>query len=137
MTFAPTFLPLLAQFDPSALGFDGVARLVLDAAHSSNWSLVVAVVLACAVWAARAALAPRIPFLKSDVGAVLLTFAASATGAVVTSLAAGERPSGALLVVALGVAWKAAGGFTTAKKFVLPLLLKHGPRLLAIFRKGA
>lgn len=114
-----------------------LAGLVLEAAKSSNWALLVALSLVGAVWATRKLLADRVPFFNSDPGAVLLTFVGSGAGAVASSLLAGGAFDGALFITAVKVALIASGGFVVVFKKLGPwawAALKRlvGPKLKVV-----
>lgn len=119
--------------DPLSLGLDALARMLLDAIASSNWALLVAVLLMCVVAVARKYASPYVPFLRTDLGGILSVFLLSACGAAVTALKAGAPMSMGLFVDVVKMAFMAAGGFTVVKKFLAPLVVKNLPKLLAMF----
>jgi hypothetical protein len=117
----PTSMPL----DP-AVDFELFARLVLDGVAAGNGMLLAALALLGLVAAVRFVFADSLPFLKTDLGAALLTFALGFAGAVVTALASGGALGGPLLLSALKVTLGAMGGFSALKKLVLPALAAAG-----------
>lgn len=118
------------------------AKAVFAAAGAGNWSLVVALALMAVVAAARKYGAKYVPFLGTDTGGVLTLLAMSVVCGVANALVAGGAMSWGLLLTALGVAWKAAGGFVLLKKLAalaLPLLPSwlRGPLELVLGLLGA
>lgn len=113
--------------DFSTPDFVEIALHILDAVKGSNWSLVVALVLVCVVLGVRKFLASKVPFLSTDAGGVVLTFALAALGAAVNAFLAGAVLDKTLVLTALGIAWKASGGYTAIKKLIVdPLLRRFG-----------
>lgn len=105
------------------------AASALFAEGMSNTARV-AVLLMLLVAVARRYLAPRFPFFKSDIGAVILTLGAGLAGGVANALVAGSAMSWGVVAAAFGLSLKAAGGYTALKKAALPLLeaaSKRGP----------
>lgn len=98
-----------------------IAKQIFDAVSSGNWVLVAALALVLLVFVLRKFVSSKVPFLASDEGGVLLTFAGSFGGALATALAAGESASWALAFTAAKVAFLAMGGYAALKKLLLPL----------------
>ncbi len=99
-----------------------LASQLYAAVTSGNWYLVASLALVACVFAARKLLAPKVPFLASDAGGVLLAFAGALGGALASAFAAGEAPSWALALVAAKVAFVAMGGYAALKKLAAPLV---------------
>jgi hypothetical protein len=114
------FAVLLAQIDPSA-DLAAFARMILAAALSGNWPLLVVLALIGAVELFRR-LAPW-PWSKTRFAgwAALLLF--SALGALGTALLAGGAFTWGLAATALGIGFTAAGGYQALKDF-LPIVLQ-------------
>ena len=115
--------PLPASADPSNLEL--YAKSVLEAAHSPQKSLLIALLLIGVVFALRewgGSLAKLLgwtkinAFLSSDRAGPPFVLALSALGAVVTALTAGSPISWSLVITAAGVGLKAIGGFVGLKK---------------------
>jgi hypothetical protein len=102
--------------DPSQL--EAFATFALNAVQSGNYSLVAALGVIAAVYALRRFGGGRIPFLATDRGGALLVIITSVAGALATAFAAGTAVSLPLVISALVVALKAAGGFSLAKKLL-------------------
>ena len=118
-------LNLLAQLDPNqdvwVLLQEG-AKLLMSAGMSG--SVKVAVILMLVIALTRKLLAPKVAFLRSDLGAVLLTIGVGVAAGVANALVAGSALSWGLLGGAFTLSLKAAGGYTMLKKAALPVLLK-------------
>ena len=99
-----------------------LAKSLYDAVMHGQWALLAALVLVALVFALRKFVAPKVPFLASDAGGVLLAFFGSLGGALSTAFAAGEAFSWALLFKAAQVAFLAMGGYAALKKLFAPLL---------------
>jgi hypothetical protein len=117
--------------DPDALGLEALARLALTAVNDGNWPLVLALALVAAVWLVRKTVAPKVPFLASDVGGGLLALAGGVTGAVASALLGGGVLSAPLLLAGLKVGFMAAGGWSTLKRLAVWAL----PKLKALATK--
>lgn len=108
--------------DPIAL-----LQAIWAAATSGQWTLVAGLATMLLVWAARSPKSPvrlvtLIPWLATEPGGVVLTFAVAFLGGVGTMLATGGVWSTGILSASLGVAWVASGGYTAVKKLGLPML---------------
>lgn len=100
-----------------------IARLLLNAAGSKRWGLVVALSLVAGVWVARRYGAklpiPKVAaFITSDRGGPVLTFAGSFGAALATGLMGGKPLGVDLVVSAVSVALMAMGAYAGGKKMV-------------------
>lgn len=96
--------------------------LLVDAWRSNNKGFLAAAIVVAAVWAVRKLVAPKVPWLRSDLAGVLLAFVAAGAGAVATSLAGGSPFGWVTLLMALKVAVMAMGSYVTIRKALAPLL---------------
>lgn len=101
-----------------------VARELFAAVMGGQWALVAALALVATVFVLRKYVSPKVPFLASDAGGVLLAFVGSAAGGMATAFAAGQPFTWALLLKVVQVAFLAMGGFAALKKFLAPLAAK-------------
>lgn len=106
-------------------------QLLVDAALSGRWPLVVALALVALVWALRKFLAPQVPFFGTGGGAAVLNVATSFSFALATPLLAGVTFTWSLLWVALQASLVAAGGWSLLSH-LLPLI----PGLGNLFARG-
>lgn len=127
LTTVPAPPPLPSHFDPS--NTELFAQAVLEAAHSPQKSLLVALALIFAVWFVReygGVLAGALGWKKaealfeSDRAGPVFVLILSFLGAIAAALLAGQKPSPLLFLTAAGVALKAIGGFVAAKKITAP-----------------
>lgn len=100
--------------DPSNI--EAFARAIFDAVTSKNYALVAALAVVALVYLARKYAGPKVPFLQTDKGGVLLSLATSFAGALATALFAGGPISLALVSQALIVAFTASGGWSMIRK---------------------
>lgn len=115
---------------PDMSPYEKLARDALSYALSGNWSTVLALALVAFVMLARKFLAPKIPALYSDLGAIGFTFLAGVAGAIVTAATAGANPlAWATFAAAIGVTWKAMGGYAMIKKALIPLAVYFLPKI--------
>lgn len=114
-------IPADAALDPAVLGVEAFLKLILDAALAGNWAFVGAALLVAAVFLVRKYVAPKVPFLASDLGGGLLVILGSAAGAVAAALQSGGGFTWALAIAALKVSFMAAGGYSLLKKALVPL----------------
>lgn len=106
----------------------------MQAAVAGQWSLVAMLALIIAVAYGRKWLAPKIPALATDAGAMGFTLLLGTLGGVATVLLSGGNPlSLALFVASLKVTIASAGGYVAIKKALWPLLLhllsKYGAKI--------
>lgn len=115
-----------------------MARPVYEAILAGQYAVAAALALVLAVGLLRRYAVPRVPFLRTDAGGTLLTYAASFGGALATHLIAvgASVPSAAMLLAAVKIGFYAVGGFMTAKRLAMPvftyLASKSPPWLAAI-----
>jgi hypothetical protein len=105
-----------------------LARPVYDAIMAGNYTAAAAFALVLIVALVKRHAAPRVAFLRSDLGAALLVLALSFGGALGTAALAGGAVGVALFTGAAKVAFYAAGGFALAKKLLAPLLERLAAR---------
>jgi hypothetical protein len=100
------------------------AAPILDAIKNGNGWIAAALTLIVASAAARRYLAPKLPFLKTAFGAVVLVFTASYGAAVLTGLAAAGTSTlnASLAYAAFKVALAAAGGFSVLRPLLVDLV---------------
>lgn len=114
------------------------AQLVLDAAQSKNWWLLLALALSGAVFLLRK-YGDKIPFYSkwlapffaTPTGGAVLTLVSAFVGALATALLGGATMTGALALSALKIALTAAGGWTLLKH-LWPLLGQFFPPKSAV-----
>lgn len=106
-------------------------QMLVNAALSGRWPLVVSLVLVGLVWALRKALAPKIPFFETGGGGAVLNILTSFSVALATALLPGTTFTWSLLWVALQASLVASGGWSLLK-YLLPLI----PGLSGLFSRG-
>lgn len=99
-------------------------EVLVRAAQSGNWWFLLAAALMAITWGARRYLAPKVPWLKSDAGGVVLAFALAFFGALTAALGSGSALSVTLFVAAAKIAFTAMGGYAALRKLLLPLMGK-------------
>lgn len=109
-------------------------RPILDAARGGQGMLAACLTLVLAVALAKRYGAARFPVLHTDIGGAALTLLGSFGGALATTLMAGAAPSLGLAASALGVAFAAAGGYSMAKRLLVPTLRALQAKLPASMR---
>ncbi len=98
--------------------------LLSGAISSQNWPYAVVLLVIGGVYLVRKLLAPRVPFLASDVGGAALVVLAGASSELGKVLAGGASFKWSMAAAALALSFKAAGGYALAKKLLVPLLVK-------------
>ena len=117
-------LSMLAQIDPN----QDLWPLIQEAAailmsSGMSGSVKIAVLLMVAISLVRKVLGPKVAFLRSDLGAVILTVGVGMAAAVANALIAGSVLSWGVLGAAFTLSLQAAGGYTMLKKSLLPVLV--------------
>jgi hypothetical protein len=120
-SFTGTALAADLATDPSVTD---LIKPIFEAVKSGNSFLAAAMTLVLLVALARRYGISRFPFLGSDAGGAAMTLVGSFGGALSTALLAGSAPSLGLLSTALGIAVAASGGYSMAKRLLVPLLEK-------------
>lgn len=115
----------VAAAQGAAGGEDGslidLARPVLEALVSGEPGLATALALVFAAAAARRYLAPRVPFLASDVGGSVLVLVSAFGAAMAAAITGGASWSPDLAWKALAIAVPAAGGYSLLKPVIKAL----------------
>ena len=97
---------------------------LLAAATGKQWGVVASLLLIGLVFALRKYVAPKVPFLASDSGGVLLAFVGGFGLALKDHFSLGQAFSWAAMVAAAKLSFWAMGGYVALKKFAMPLLLR-------------
>lgn len=109
-------------------------KIVFEAVMAGKWTSVAAFALVLAIWGARKYLVPHVPFLATQAGGALLALGTAVLGGCASALLAGAGVSWPVILAAVTLAVKAAGGWTLASHLLpllYPLLAKMGmPGLL-------
>lgn len=100
----------------------GLVKQLFDAVMGGNFALVAALALVLIVFVLRKFVGPKVPFLASDAGGVVLAFLSAFGGALATAFGAHAAFSLALLFKAAQVAFLAMGGYAALKKLLGPAL---------------
>lgn len=97
---------------------------ILSAAKAGHYAYAAALALVVGVTLARRYGAGKLPWLASDTGGAVLSFAGALGAAFASALATGGAVSLSLVWAAVGVAVTASGGYTLAKKLLINPILK-------------
>ncbi len=106
-------------------------QLLVNAAMSGRWPLLVALALVGIVWLLRKLVAPKVPFFATGEGGAVMNLATSFTLALATALLPGAAFTWSLLWVALQASLVASGGWSLLK-YLLPLI----PGLSGLMARG-
>lgn len=96
--------------DPGA-DVPGFAKLLWTTVQDKDWGKLIFLSVTAMVWALRKYLGPKVPFLNTEAGLVVLHFAVSFSGVLATSWPAGTKINAHALLMALYGGFIAAGGW--------------------------